>query len=277
MSAIILLLLLGLLLGLVIGLVVKFFGVQRDEREEAVEALLPGANCGGCGAAGCTAFARALVAAAATPDQCPASTPENLRRVAALLGVEVVERAPVVAVVRCGGDARRTRGGPGYNGINDCRSAVLVYGGAKGCRHGCLGLATCARACPFGAIEISAAELAVVHPELCTGCGCCIAVCPRDLIRLAPASAPLHVFCNSPAKGRDKSQVCKAACIGCRKCVKDAAEGQMLIDGFLASVNYEDPPAAELAEVCPTQCLLPARQRERTRPEAKKDAEVVNA
>jgi hypothetical protein len=49
-------------------------------------------------------------------------------------------------------------------------------------------------------------------------------------------------------------------CIGCRKCVKAAAEGQMLIDGFLARVNYANPPPRDLIDKaeCPTGCLKSA-------------------
>ena len=65
----------------------------------------------------------------------------------------------------------------------------------------------------------------------------------------------MHVFCSSPEKAPVKRKVCSAACIGCRKCVKAAGENQMFINGFLASVNYENPPSADIVAVCPTQVL----------------------
>lgn len=249
----------GVGFGLVIGVAVKLFGVETDPRIEQVEELLPGANCGACGFAGCAEFAKALVAGDTTVETCPSSPTEAVARIAALLGVEVGERDPKVAVVLCGGDSSIAKWAAEYNGVSDCRSAALVAGGAaKGCLYGCLGLGSCARACPFGAIEITPNGIAVVHPDLCTGCGKCVETCPRNLIRLVPKSAPLHVLCSSPEKGAVKTKVCKAACIGCRKCVKNAGDGQMVMDGFLARVNYDDPPGAELAEVCPTGCLKPS-------------------
>jgi len=257
-AAILLLVLMGLILGAVIGLVVKFFGVEVDERVEQIEEALPMANCGACGFAGCSDFARALVDGKSSPDQCPSTPSDAAAMIAALLGVTVNAREPQVALVQCGGGLAQAAPAARYNGVLDCKSAMIVAGGSKGCLYGCLGLGTCARACPFGAIEITNDNLAVVHPGLCTGCGKCVATCPRHLIALVPKSAKVHVYCNSPASGAATKKVCKVSCIGCRKCAKASDEGQMIIDGFLARVNYENPPDPEVAAECPTKCLRPA-------------------
>lgn len=245
--------LLGLVLGLIIGLAAHFFTVTHDPRIEEVEEMLPGTNCGACGFAGCFDMARALVNGEATPDMCPASPPENVQSIAGFLGITTSERISEKAVVRCGGDRSSTWTGE-YNGVLDCQSANLVAGGGKGCNYGCLGLGTCARVCPFGAIGMREG-LAIVHPEICTGCRKCVSVCPRNLITMVPADAPLHVYCNSPEKAVEKKKVCSVSCIGCRKCYKEAGPEKIEMDGFLARVKYDNPPEAELADVCPTGCL----------------------
>jgi len=255
MEAIIFLLVLGIILGLMIAVAGKFFAVEQDPRLETIEELLPGANCGGCGFAGCSDFAKALIANKATPDKCAPMNSENAEKVAEVLGVSAGDSEPQVAVVLCGGDSAKAKDVALYNGVNDCRSAMLVSKGAKGCQYGCLGLASCARACQFNAIEITDKGLAVVHPELCVGCGNCVAACPRDLIKMVPKSVKVHIYCNSPAKGAEKRKVCSASCIGCRKCLKASEEGQITMDGFLARINYDNPPKPEVADVCPTKCL----------------------
>jgi len=248
--------LLGVVLGIVIGFIAKAFAVETDERIEKVEELLPGANCGGCGYAGCADFAKGVVAQKATPDQCPVCSPEDVSNIADYLGIVAEEKEKMVALVRCSGGYSKTVRSL-YNGVQDCRSAVLVAGGAKGCDHGCLGFGSCAEACPFGAIEMRDA-LAIVHPELCVGCENCVAACPKDLIIMVPASAEVHVYCNSPEKGAEKRKVCQTACIGCRKCVKASGEeDHMLVEGFLIRTNYENPPSPDLVEAaaCPTTAL----------------------
>ena len=52
---------LGLILGIALVLAERFFHVEEDPRIAAVEKLLPNANCGACGYAGCHAMAEALV------------------------------------------------------------------------------------------------------------------------------------------------------------------------------------------------------------------------
>ena len=166
------------------------------------------------------------------------------------------------AVVCCGGDREQTVRLSNYNGVLDCVSASLVAGGPKGCEYGCLGMGTCARKCPFGAIEIIH-NLAVVHRELCVGCGKCVAACPRGVIKLVPAEAEVHVYCNSPLKGPAKKQVCKVPCLGCRKCARYAPE-KFTVNGFRAEVNYGARPLPDAADVqaigCPTGCLLTAEE-----------------
>ena len=48
---------LGLIFGLLLTLANKVFEVPSDPRRDAVRNCLPGANCGGCGYAGCDALA----------------------------------------------------------------------------------------------------------------------------------------------------------------------------------------------------------------------------
>ena len=253
----------GLLIGLAIGVVVRFVELPSDPLFEQINELMPGANCGACGYPGCAGYAAALLAKKAGPGVCPSMTKENIANLCRLLGVTEEKRERKVAVVFCSGDDDKATRQAFYNGVNNCRDAMQVAAGAKTCTYGCLGLGACARACPFGAIEITAKHLAVVHPELCRGCGQCIQACPKKLIRMVPVSAPVHVFCSSPEKGATKRAACKGACIGCRKCVKESKENQIRMDGFLAVINYADPPSEETAQACPTGALrknIPVRQ-----------------
>ncbi len=248
----------GVALGVLIALAVRIFHVDTDPKIEAVLELLPGANCGGCGLAGCQDFAGAAVAGKAAPNQCPVSSPEIRSAVARILGVEVGDAAKSTAVVLCGGSASNVKTRTLYNGVSDCVSASLVGGGPKSCAYGCLGLSSCARACPFNAIEI-ADSLAIVRPDRCVGCGKCVATCPRKLIRLVPASAKVDIYCSSPAKAPIKRAACAVPCIGCRKCLKAGAEGMFTAEGFKVTVNYANPAQPDrntvAAAECPTGCL----------------------
>lgn len=261
-SAICLMALLGLVLGMVIGWFAKLFKVESDPRIELVTELLPGANCGGCGKAGCSDFAKSVVAGENPPSKCPVSSAEQISAIAKALGIEAGGAFPQRAVVCCGGDREQTVRLANYNGVADCVSASLVAGGFKGCAHGCIGLGSCANKCPFGAIEMIN-NLAVIHRELCVGCGKCVAICPRHVIKLVPADADVHVYCNSPEKGPQKKKVCKVPCLGCRKCARALPE-KFIVNGFKAEVNYQASslPTAEdvLLVGCPTGCLLSSEE-----------------
>ena len=52
---------LGVLCALILYFVAQKFKVYEDPRIDDVEKMLPGANCGGCGYAGCRTFASTAV------------------------------------------------------------------------------------------------------------------------------------------------------------------------------------------------------------------------
>ncbi|RLB74931.1 MAG: electron transporter RnfB, partial [Deltaproteobacteria bacterium] len=70
LSALIFMLGLGLTCGVVLSVASKVFYVYEDPRIAEVEFFLAGANCGGCGYAGCSAAAVAVVAGEAPPSVC---------------------------------------------------------------------------------------------------------------------------------------------------------------------------------------------------------------
>lgn len=251
----------GIVLGVVIAVFVRLFRVKSDPLVDLALELLPGANCGGCGKAGCADFAKALATGEVSPANCPVSSSEQVAAISLALGIDAGKIERKQAVVCCRSDIGEVKK-MNYNGVQDCVAANMVGGGPDACRYGCLGLGTCARKCPFGAIEIIG-QVAVVHRELCVGCGKCAEACPRGVIKMVPADADYHIYCNSPEKGANKRIFCKAGCIGCRKCEKIFGD-KFIISGFLSSVNYQDEVIGKEdveSICCPVGCLLSVEDR----------------
>ena len=50
----------GLIFGLLLAFSAHIFAVKKDENAEKILSVLPGANCGSCGYAGCGAYAEGI-------------------------------------------------------------------------------------------------------------------------------------------------------------------------------------------------------------------------
>ena len=246
---------LGLACGAALAVAARYFSVKEDPRIAEVEGLLPGANCGGCGFAGCADYAKAIVTKGAATNLCVAANAETAAKVAAVVGAKAGEVVRRRAIVRCQGSWTAAKRRFAYNGIIDCASAAATAGGDKACAFGCLGYGSCARACPVRAIAVEDG-LARVNPAICIGCGKCVKTCPRQLIELVPADAKATVLCRSKAKGPVVRQQCSKGCLGCTLCTR-LAPGSFSMDGALATPDYAHPPAdaAAVAAKCPGKCI----------------------
>jgi electron transport complex protein RnfB len=239
----------GLVMASLLAVARKAFAVEVDERQELIEEILPGANCGGCGYPGCSGYAAALVQGKAKPNACPPGGADLAGELGEILGVEVEETEDLVALVACAGDNQASPARVSYLGVKTCTGAHGVAGGDKACAHGCLGLGDCERACPFDAIVMTDKGLALVIAELCTGCKNCVEACPRGIIKMVPRSSRVHVLCVNPDKSKQVKAICSVGCTGCKLCKKQSKA--FAIDDSLAEVDYafdgEIPESAALA------------------------------
>lgn len=247
---------LGVLAAVVLYFVAQKFRVEEDPRIDEVEKMLPGANCGGCGFAGCRGMADALVKRDDISELfCPVGGGDCMKAVAAYLGKAAAEKQPEVATVRCGGTCEKRPRTNQYDGARSCAVASSLYVGESACAFGCLGFGDCVVACAFDAIHINPATgLPEVDPDKCTACGACVKACPRMVIELRkkwPKNRAVYVSCVSKEKGAAVMKACKAGCIGCGKCQKVCAFDAIKVENNLA---YIDPQKCKLCRKCVNEC-----------------------
>ena len=145
---------LGVLSAVILYFVAQKFRVEEDPRIDEVEKMLPGANCGGCGFAGCRGMADALVKQDDISSLfCPVGGGDCMKAVAAYLGKAAAEKQPEVATVRCGGTCEKRPRTNDFDGAKSCAVASSLYVGETGCAFGCLGFGDCVAVCAFDAIH----------------------------------------------------------------------------------------------------------------------------
>ncbi len=257
---------LGIVFGVALALVASRFVVKVDPKVEQVRETLPGANCGACGFAGCMGYAEAVVG---NPDVavslCAPGKSAVAEKIAVITGKKAEKVDPKIARVFCQGGTSLSQRKFIYTGVQDCTAAVLAAGGDKSCEYGCLGYATCMRACPFDAITMSADNLPIISPEKCTACGKCVAACPKQVIELAKASKAVVISCHSRDKGVDVKKKCQVGCIACGICVRTCPVDAIKIDNNLARIDHDKCIVCGLCvKKCPTSAIkdyIPVRPK----------------
>jgi Na+-translocating ferredoxin:NAD+ oxidoreductase RNF subunit RnfB len=246
---------LGLLFGAGLAWAGKVFAVENDPRVDAVRAALPGANCGACGFPGCDGLSMAIVAGEAPVNACPVGGAACAAAIASVMGVEAGAMESMVASVICQGASGVCHQKYEYAGINDCRAAALASGGGKACRYACLGLGTCAKNCPFNAIEM-VNGIAHIDEEKCTGCKTCIAVCPKNVMRMEPRHRIVMVKCRATEKGKVVRDACTSGCLACGRCAKVCPHDAIIMNNNLPTIDYEKcVQCMECAKACPTGAI----------------------
>lgn len=245
----------GIIFGGILGFASKIFAVKVDERVPQILEILPGANCGNCGFAGCSAYANALCAGGVKTNLCPACSGDASEKIAEILGVEADESEKMVARVRCSGSTENAAFKYIYDGPCDCHSAAKLGGGEKLCSFACLGFGSCVKACRFDAISVQDG-VAIVDEEKCVGCGGCVKECPKNVIALMPAKSKYAVACQSAEKGKFTRQNCQVGCIGCGICAKNCPKDAITVENNIAVINQEKCVGCGIcASKCPRKII----------------------
>lgn len=248
--------LLAVIFSVIIVIVARYMTVDdEDERISDVRKLLAGANCGGCGKAGCDDFAKALCEGKAELTQCNPTSNANKERIAELLQMEFSSSESKMAVVHCQG-GNKCKDKFEYQGFGDCVNQIMLSGGRKQCPVGCMGMDTCVKTCPENAINQIDGR-ALVNPKDCVSCGACVVACPKHLISLIPRSAKVYIACASHCKGKEVMDACTVGCIGCGLCAKNCPSSAITMEDNLPVIDYSKCiGCGKCADVCPRKTIV---------------------
>lgn len=245
----------GLIFGALLSIAAKIFAVEKDERIPLITECLPGANCGGCGFAGCSAAAEAIVKGEAQVNCCPVGGNEAAEKIAEIMGVVAEKTERMTAFVMCSGSSDAAKTKYDNNECIDCHTAARLGGGLKECSFACLGLGSCVKKCMYGALSIENG-VAVVDREKCTNCGACMKECPKNIIKRVPYSVKAVVACSSKDKGKDTRNACDAGCIGCGICAKNCEAQAITVVDNCAVIDYAKCTGCGLCqEKCPRAAI----------------------
>ena len=248
-------LVIGGALGIALSLAAKFMKVKEDPRIEEISDTLPQANCGGCGFAGCAAFASAVASGKVSPTKCAVASKEAISKISDIMGIKPEVQVRMRAQVMCSGTRDHAKLKYEYEGIQDCISAVRLAGGNKLCPNGCMGFGSCVDACKFDAIKIINGTAAVDYTK-CQACGACVSACPKGLISLIPFEAKYWVGCKCTEKGASTKTWCDVGCIGCKICEKNCESGAIKVENNLARIDYSIcNSCGKCFEVCPRHII----------------------
>ena len=156
MTAVATIAILALLAGLALSYANRSLPAEQSGLVEQVNDLLPQTQCAQCGYPGCRPYAAAVVDDGVAINLCPPGGDETVRRLADLLGKEVLPLAEQTLA----------------------RSLAVIDESL------CIGCTHCRNACPVDAI-VGAHQLmhSIIAAE-CTGCELCVAPCPVDCISM---------------------------------------------------------------------------------------------
>lgn len=242
--------------AVILYFVAQKFRIFEDPRIDEVQEVLPAANCGGCGFAGCRNFAEALVKAETFDGlNCPVGGGTVMGQIATMLGKTAPIVDPKVAVLLCNGTPEYRPQTSVYDGVADCRISHSLYTGESECSYGCMSHGDCVKACSFNAMYIDGTtRLPVIIDDKCVACGACVRACPRKLIELrkkAKKDRKIYVACSNCDKGGPAGRACKVACIACSKCFRVCAFGAITIEKNLA---YIEATKCTLCRKCVAEC-----------------------
>lgn len=261
-ATIVVALVIGFLLGLLLGLFKKIFAVSVDPKVQQVRDALSGANCGGCGFAGCDAFAEAVVAGDAPASGCIAGGAAVAQKVSEVLGVSAESSEPKVAFVACHGSLECALPKGEYVGVKTCAGAQLVMNGTKKCAFGCIGFGDCVEACPFEAISMGADGLPKIDYGKCVGCGKCAKTCPKKLFQLLPKNTKgsIAVCANHSDNKPQIRKDCSAGCFKCGMCARKCPAQCIDVSSGIPSVDYSKcTSCGECIKACPDKVLVLAQ------------------
>lgn len=248
---------LGLILGLLLAAASKIFAVEKDERAEAITEVLPGANCGSCGYAGCSAYAAAISEGKAKINACNPGGQSVSDAIAEIMGVSSEAVEPKKAIVLCMGTNETAADKYEYDGVMDCAAAAALQGGGqKACTYGCLGYGNCVKVCKNNAITIENG-IAAIDEEKCGACGECVKACPKHLIQVVPKSVKYVVRCSSCDRGAEMKEKCSVGCIGCKICEKNCPVEAIKVENNHAVIDYEKCISCGVcAQKCPKKVIV---------------------